>query len=406
VKIALVSSKYDPNAGGMEQWQHRHAKLLLREGHVVQIIAAEINNPPDRTICQSVSQVPTGLGGKRLAVPDRLAAVLSTIQADVIHDMGVGWYCDLFMPHHGTRPAVFKQQTKLLTLPERTFRPLAFNCLPRYLRFKALERKQFSQLPNHNGKLFLAVSDMVADQMKQYYHVPDEQIRVVYNGANIDRFTPSESDENRTAIRKRYNVNHDTVLFLIVAHDWDLKGLYTIFKSLRALKNEDSNVKLAVVGPGKMKGLKCWGIPLGKPFKRYPKLAKKWGIEDRVIFASGQDDPVPWYHAADVYVQPSIYDACSLVVLEAMACGLPSITSATNGVSRLITHGEDGLVIDDPQDHASLVHLMKLTTDSELRTRMGIAARKLLETYTEERNYQGIIKVYEEIIENRKSLMN
>jgi UDP-glucose:(heptosyl)LPS alpha-1,3-glucosyltransferase len=82
-----------------------------------------------------------------------------------------------------------------------------------------------------------------------------------------------------------------------------------------------------------------------------------------------------FYAAADLLVHPTRWDACSLATIEAMACGLPVITTTVNGAADLITDGTDGYVISDPEDHVTLAERIAALRDSGLRARIGKAAR-------------------------------
>ncbi len=117
-----------------------------------------------------------------------------------------------------------------------------------------------------------------------------------------------------------------------------------------------------------------------------------------MIFAGSVDDIRPMYAASDVYVHPTWYDPCSLVVLEALACGLPVITTRFNGVSELITDTLDGFVIDTPRDVSALAERMMQLFDAELRRRMGAEARRLADQHTLERNFTEMMFVFEKAV--------
>ena len=108
------------------------------------------------------------------------------------------------------------------------------------------------------------------------------------------------------------------------------------------------------------------------------------------------DDVVPAYAAADVYVQPTWYDPCSLVVLEALACGRPVITTRFNGASELMEDGREGLILDTPADIDALAEAMRELLDADLRRRMGRAARETAELHPIERNFEEMMAVFEE----------
>lgn len=400
MKIALVIDKFTPHGGGAEAWTDGHARNLLERGHEVHLVSRHVEQPPAGAICHVLENCPRGIGGRRLGLPGRAAQLLQTISFDLVHDMGVGWHADIFMPHHGTRRAVYNQRTKLLYPPERWLRPMGYHCLPRYLRFKALERRQYTAAPR---KIFVAVSKMVRDQMIRFYGVPSNRIRVIYNGVDTKQFAPLASDAGyraRRALRENLGFTDETV-FLLVSHDFDLKGLATILRSICALLRDGRRVGLIVVGPGTMKGKKIWGIPVGRALERYRRLARQWGCDAAVRFVGLQRDPVPYYHAADAYVQPTLYDACSLVVLEAMACGLPIITSRQNGVSELIEDGVEGLLVNNPQIIHMVTARMEALLDSNRRRVIGEQARRLTEQHTAQDNFRQIMDVYQQSVRAR-----
>jgi UDP-glucose:(heptosyl)LPS alpha-1,3-glucosyltransferase len=110
--------------------------------------------------------------------------------------------------------------------------------------------------------------------------------------------------------------------------NYRLKGLTPLLNAF-ALTTREKPGRLVVVGHPKV--------------ARYERHAHKLGIADRVIFLGHRADPKDCYFAADYLVHPTFYDPCSLVVLEALACGLPVITTQYNGVSELLTPPAEGL---------------------------------------------------------------
>ena len=124
----------------------------------------------------------------------------------------------------------------------------------------------------------------------------------------------------------------------------------------------------------------------------------------QVIFAGRVDDPLPYYAAADCYVHPTYYDPCSLVVLEAAACGLPLITSRYNGASEMFRDGQDVLLVNDPADDAELAGAMRILLDDSARRRLGAAARATILQHSFQRNVDQILEIYQEILDRRGGL--
>jgi len=190
-------------------------------------------------------------------------------------------------------------------------------------------------------------------------------------------------------MRQRLGVRNDEVLLLIVAHNFALKGVATLIRAVGQLLAEGAPVKLAVAG--------------GKRFKAYARLAARVGAGSAVHFVGSVNDSTPYYAAADVYVQPTFYDPCSLVVLEALSCGLPVVTSRFNGVSELLTEGVNGAIVYDPSDAVELASKLRPLLQADRRQAWGAAARQLAMQHSLERNCREVQSIYGEIVGQRRS---
>jgi UDP-glucose:(heptosyl)LPS alpha-1,3-glucosyltransferase len=248
--------------------------------------------------------------------------------------------------------------------------------LPRYRDFRRLMARQFGD----PQRIVVAVSQMCVRDYQRFHDVPAERIRLVYHGTDNQRFSPAHRDRWREEFRDRLGVCEDEVVLLFVGHDYQRKGLSTAVHAARRLAAEGAPVRLVVVG--------------GK--KRRPQPAID--LPNRVVINVGAiDDPVPYYAAADVFVLPTFYDPCSLSVSEAVASGLPSVTTRFNGAAELLTEGVDGSVISDPADDAELAGALRPLLDQNVRQRMGEAARKLALKHTLDRNCDQIVSIYQQI---------
>ena len=105
------------------------------------------------------------------------------------------------------------------------------------------------------------------------------------------------------------------------------------------------------------------------------------------------DDTAPYYGAADAYVHPTWYDPCSLVVLEALAAGLPVLTTRFNGASELMDGQGAGPVLDAPRPVAALADALARLLDAEARAEMSVAARRVAADHSQERNFREMLDV-------------
>jgi len=377
MKIGLVLERFDPGRGGLEWWTWQFASGMLARGHQVHVLAGSFSE----TVCQ-LPIVAHQLRATRSRLDFGRAAeeMARGLDLDVVHDMGDGWYCDVFHPHGGSRIAAIEQNVQLLPRCMRPVKRTAARVFPRYREFTALMKRQYV----NDGRVFLALSNRVADDFRRLHGVRPDRIRVIPNGVDTDRFSPQHQKGRRQAIRRRLGVDDNTLLLLIVAHNFRLKGVPALMKVVSRLNNLGRPVHLAVVG--------------GKRLRAYRRKAALWGIGSQVTFVGTVDSAVPFYAAADVYVQPTFYDPCSLVVLEAMASGLPVITSRQNGVGELISDNVEGGVIDDPANVNEILDRLQPMFEPSVRRRMGQAARRLAQEHTLETQFDAIVGLYNEIL--------
>ena len=149
-----------------------------------------------------------------------------------------------------------------------------------------------------------------------------------------------------------------------------------------------------------------WALIVGRDdVGPYRELLSAANLERRVLFLPARSD-VEWYYAAtDAYVGPSLEDAFALPPLEAMACGVPAIVSRQAGVSELITHGVDGLVLEDPIDSSQLAcFIEKLVAEPEFSAQMGSAAARTSCRYTWEKNSEQLFEILVEARRVRRQM--
>jgi UDP-glucose:(heptosyl)LPS alpha-1,3-glucosyltransferase len=125
-----------------------------------------------------------------------------------------------------------------------------------------------------------------------------------------------------------------------------------------------------------------------------------------VTFLGSRPDSIPSLAAADVLIHPTHYDACSLVVLEALASGLPVVSTRATGVDELMTDGVEGFLVSDPGETEAMAHHFGRLLDPGLREEMGRAARRLALQHPFSRNCDAIEAVYREAASRRRSRLS
>jgi glycosyltransferase involved in cell wall biosynthesis len=236
-----------------------------------------------------------------------------------------------------------------------------------------------------NRKISLvAVSARTASQLEKYFHRSDA--RIAPNGVDGAQFSATERLTRRAAARAARNLRDDEFILLVIGNDWRIKGLPAILEALAALP--EGNVRLIVVGTDDT-----------SPFA---DLADRLGVFSRCVWESPRANVLELYAAADVYVSPTLEDSFGLPVAEAMACGLPVITSVFAGVSAQIQNGTDGFVLQDPQDSQALATVLEqLQSDPEFAGRIGAAAAKKAQDWTWDRHAAAIWEVLKRVKDER-----
>ncbi len=140
----------------------------------------------------------------------------------------------------------------------------------------------------------------------------------------------------------------------------------------------------------------------GRRLESWRRRIQWLGLGRAVTLVGPVADPVPYYAAADLYVHPTFYDACSLVALEAAACGLPVITSRYNGAAEVFGGSPGVRVIADPAHTDELAAAMRTLLDPAARREMAAAARQTMLAHSFDDNVDRILDVYREIVERRR----
>ncbi len=215
-----------------------------------------------------------------------------------------------------------------------------------------------------------AVSRRTATLLNEYFH--RDGVQVIPNGVDAVQFSSTRRLALRPEARLRRKFQETDFVLLLVGNDWRNKGLSTILAAMAAC--HDIPLRLLVAGKDAAASY-------------FFEEAKRLGLREQCRWETTPVDAIHLYAVADVYVSPTREDAFALPPVEAMACGLPVITSVNNGGSQIITEGTDGFVLRDPRDSSALANLLcRLYQQPDLRRRVGENATRTAQAYTWDRN--------------------
>jgi len=359
MNIALIILNGDPSRGGAERYTVDLAGALAAGGHAVSLLSGttscgESMKKTTDTGYESVRLPMSGLTRSRryLEFARNVRSWLQEHPQDVVHAMLPMAGCDVYHPHAGFAVAALRGK----------YIQAFFN--PRRRLYARVERRL---LDAPSPPVVICLSDMVR---REFAHTnplfPPEHLRVVFNAVDLSRFTPPPHRENRKPVEA-----------LLVAHSYKLKGVRTAIIALE----HAPDVTLTVVGRDSP--------------APYLRLARRLGVAGRVSFPGPQSDLSLFYQKADFLVLPTRRDSCSLVVLEALASGLPVISTRHNGACEIMRNGEHGFVLDEADDVHAFAHSMNRLVDPQTRERMQSACMNLRERLAYRRHLDEVLDVYQ-----------
>lgn len=201
----------------------------------------------------------------------------------------------------------------------------------------------------------IAVSSGTKNELMEFYRVPGDRIAVIPNGVDRAVFRPAAGAAAKAALRATLELPRDAFLGLFVGGDWERKGVREAIDAVARVKD----AHLVIVGSGDSGAMHAHALGAG--------------AAARVHFAGASASPQDYYAACDAFVFPSVYEAFSLVTLEAAASGLAIICRNINGTEELVRNGENGWFITGGAEEIA-GYLTRLRDDTALRARMSAAA--------------------------------
>jgi len=230
-------------------------------------------------------------------------------------------------------------------------------------------------------KAVICNSKMVKEEIQARFDLPESKLHVIYSGVDHEQFSPALRESHRQNFRDRYRIPAHVPVYLFVGSGFERKGVAPFLQALNRLPTD------------------CHGVVVGADKRQawYENYADKLGIATRVRFTGGLNDVKPAYGAADVFVLPTLYDPFPNAALEAMASGLPIVTSTKSGAAELIQNGVNGYFCD-ALDIDTLVQAMAALQTKEARNIMGDEARQTVLPFTFDAMSAQLITLYQRLL--------
>jgi UDP-glucose:(heptosyl)LPS alpha-1,3-glucosyltransferase len=329
LSIGFVRRGYS-ESGGAEAYLTRLARGVVEAGHDAQLITTEAW-PQNEWPFGPIRRLPSGSVTEFARDLEKIRAQL---HCDVLMSLERVWSCDVYRAGDGVHRAWLARRRKFELPLERFVRGLN-------RKHGDILRLEEALLANRGALRVIVNSQMVKTEIVDLYGYPADKIDIVRNGVPLGqfRFDPKLREESRDELK----VKPDEIVLLFAGSGWERKGLRFAIAAMALCANR--KMRLLVAGRGNQRSYKA----------------------KRVQFLGEVPDPVRIYLAADIFILPTIYDPFSNACLEALACGLPVVTTRSNGFGEIIEDGVHGSIVDFANNVAGLRDAIQFWSDAARR---------------------------------------
>ncbi|MBI5407895.1 MAG: glycosyltransferase family 4 protein [Nitrospirae bacterium] len=424
MKIAILRKKYTFH-GGAESFSGSFIEKLADDGHEIHIFAIKwkaagvhknihFHRIPAVTFNSFLRDLTFALSSYYILKKQRKSF-------DIIQTHDKTLYQDIYRAGDGCHIEWLRQRWKRIGLSGK----ISIMLNPYHWLILSLERSIF------NGRRFekvIAISELVKKNITDNYKVSPSDIEVIYNGVDTVKFHPENREKYRSEIRRKHGLADNDFVVLFMGSGFERKGVGYLLQAVEAM---DEPVAVLVVGKGsekkfrKISTSRCNASRQREPSPSFPKRGNtplhpsqegnnfplwKRGIKgdfqfrQNILFCGPQKDNYKYYAAADIFVFPTIYEPFGNVHLEALASGLPVITTANSGAAEIIKDDVQGFVIREPEDFRAIAEKIRIFVNDRSRlSSMSENARQSAEEFTFERHIGKIKELYEKVVDERSN---
>ena len=379
MKIALIRQRYNPY-GGAERFVERAMAALAAQNVETTLLArAWLGATEAAGEVRMIRCDPFYIGRvwRDWGFARSVCAALKTNAFDLVQSHERIACCDVYRAGDGVHRQWLANRARAAGLLERI--ALALN--PYHLYVKAAEKRLFE---SSRLRAVICNSIMVKEEVRRHFGLAEDKLHVIYNGVDLAAFHPRLREEWRARKRAELGISDSAMVFLFVGSGFARKGVPQLVRAMTGVRGahliavgEDRELALMQSAAGDMK------------------------LADRVHFAGAQKDVKPWYGMADCFVLPTLYDPFPNAALEAMASGLPLITTMQCGAAEFVESGVEGYICRDALDVVELARCLNLAAAPGQAAKMGAAARRRAEPYGLDAMALKLTDLYARLIEAR-----
>jgi UDP-glucose:(heptosyl)LPS alpha-1,3-glucosyltransferase len=382
MKIALVRQRYNPY-GGAERFIERAMAALAAQDVELTLLARSW--PGASEFASAVRLIrcdPFYIGRvwRDWSFARSVCAALNATTFDLVQSHERVACCDVYRAGDGVHRQWLANRARAAGPLERV--ALALN--PYHLYTKAAERRLFG---SPSLRAVICNSNMVKEEVRRHFGLAEDKLHVIYNGVDLAAFNPRLREEWRARKRAELGISASAMVFLFVGSGFARKGVPQLLRAMSGVRG----AHLIVAGED-------------RELVSMQRTAREMKLADRVHFVGAHKDVKPWYGMADCFVLPTLYDPFPNAALEAMACGLPLITTLQCGAAEFVESGVEGYICRDALDVVELARCLNLAAAPGQSAKMGAAARRRVEPYGLDAMALRLTQLYARLIRSKRGL--
>ncbi|MDR2707172.1 MAG: glycosyltransferase family 4 protein, partial [Nitrososphaerota archaeon] len=370
--ICFISPEYWPLAGGTGAYIYYLSSELMKNNYNAHIITGsnqtvdlQVNNQLS-VYFQKIPKIPI-IKSYMFAEASyrKLGNIHNTTNIDIAHpqlpltpsfaipqNFGKTIVCTVHSTWKGEAEAISREPYNRLNANEKFL--VSFNRFLRFFEVGMIKR----------ANRIIAVSDFTRQELKKYYNIPENRIRVIHNGVDTNKFQPAKDKQK---IKTELGLNPNDTIILSVGRLYARKGLFTLIEAIATVVKQFKTVKLVISGKGQ-----------SDEMAKLHAYAKHLAVENNILFTGYYpDQKLPkLYQAADIFAFSTFYEHHPFAILEALATGLPVVTTSVGGIAETIETGKNGLLVkpfNSKQFSDALLYLLEHPAEA---AEIGTNARK------------------------------
>jgi UDP-glucose:(heptosyl)LPS alpha-1,3-glucosyltransferase len=368
--VALVRSRYDA-AGGAERFVENAIAALRSQGASLTVVTRRWPDHDGSAIILDPFHV--GSLWRDASFARAVCAELSRRRFDLVQSHERIACCDVYRAGDGVHARWLEERSRV----QGPLGRLATRCSPHHRYLLAAERSLFT---HPRLRAVICNSEMVRREIAQRFGTPAAKLVLIRNAVDTAVFHPGLREAQRAAVRQQLGIPGTANVVLHVGSGFQRKGVGTLLEAIARA----SSPRFAVI------------VGKDKRSRDHIAQAHRLGLGERVRFVGSVSDVRPYYAAADGFVLASLYDPFPNAALEAMACGLPVVTTPTCGAAEIVREGESGFVRDALDVAGIAAALDRLDPDSARR--MGLRAAEAVKPLTPQSMARQYIDLYERLL--------